>query len=229
VRGIRGERSRYAPIESPLCGSAEPDKVVPILRDYAAADTLYIADLDALSGAAIQAGVIARLLKHNPGLTIWLDAGFADTRAFDALCAALARLGAEEDAPRDAPRLVPVFASESLSSYHQAAAALADRTGHILSLDRRGTQTLDPAGLWDAPELWPQRLIVMALEHVGAYEGPAVDLLRAVRERAPDDTQLIGAGGLRDGDDLAQAVATGAHAWLVASALHDRRLPPGGR
>jgi phosphoribosylformimino-5-aminoimidazole carboxamide ribotide isomerase len=45
--------------------------------------------------------------------------------------------------------------------------------------------------------------------------------------------QLIGAGGIRDAADLAQAAQAGAWGWLVASALHDGRLPavtplPGG-
>jgi phosphoribosylformimino-5-aminoimidazole carboxamide ribotide isomerase len=35
---------------------------------------------------------------------------------------------------------------------------------------------------------------------------------------------VIGAGGLRHADDLEAAAAAGADAWLVASALHDRRL-----
>lgn len=219
MRGIKGERSRYAPIESPLCGSSDPRVVVPILLDYAAADTLYVADLDALTGGAVQADLLSRLLKHDPGLTLWLDAGFADASAFDTLRWELARLGA------DAERVVPVFASESLGSRAQAAAALADRTRSILSLDRRGEETLDPAGLWSATALWPQRLILMALERVGAYDGPALDLLQSVKSQAPADTRLIGAGGIRGADDLSRAAAAGADAWLVASALHDCRIP----
>jgi phosphoribosylformimino-5-aminoimidazole carboxamide ribotide isomerase len=39
-------------------------------------------------------------------------------------------------------------------------------------------------------------------------------------------TQLVGAGGIRNPADLARASDAGAHAWLVASALHDGRLPP---
>lgn len=219
VRGIRGERQHYAPIESPLCGSSDPRDVVPILLDYAAADTLYVADLDALTGGAVQAELLSRLLKHNPGLTLWLDAGFADATVFDMLRGELSRLGA------DAARVVPVFASESLTSRAQAAAALADRNRSILSLDRRGEEVLDPAGLWSATTLWPQRLILMALERVGAYDGPALDLLQSVRAQAPGDTRLIGAGGIRHADDLACAAAAGADAWLIASALHDRRIP----
>jgi phosphoribosylformimino-5-aminoimidazole carboxamide ribotide isomerase len=37
---------------------------------------------------------------------------------------------------------------------------------------------------------------------------------------------VIGAGGVRNAEDLRAAEAAGAAAWLVASALHDLALPP---
>ena len=95
----------------------------------------------------------------------------------------------------------------------------------MLSLDRRDGQRLDPAGCWDAPQAWPERVIVMTLERVGADAGPDLDTLRDVQARSPG-TQLIGAGGIRHAADLAAAGDAGAWAWLVASALHDGRLPP---
>ena len=95
----------------------------------------------------------------------------------------------------------------------------------MLSLDRRDGQRLDPAGCWDRPALWPARVIVMTLERVGADAGPDLDTLRELQARAPE-VSLIGAGGIRDGADLERARAAGAAAWLVASALHDGRLPP---
>jgi phosphoribosylformimino-5-aminoimidazole carboxamide ribotide isomerase len=65
----------------------------------------------------------------------------------------------------------------------------------------------------------------MTLERVGAFNGPDLDTLAALRRSAPA-ASLIGAGGLRDAADLPAAEAAGADAWLVASALHDRRLAP---
>jgi phosphoribosylformimino-5-aminoimidazole carboxamide ribotide isomerase len=94
----------------------------------------------------------------------------------------------------------------------------------ILSLDRRDGQRLDAAGCWDNPRYWPKQVIVMTLERVGADCGPDLATLRDTAARAPG-TQLIGAGGVRHPADLDQARAAGAYAWLVASALHDGRLP----
>lgn len=214
VRALRGERQRYRPIVSPLCRTSAPLEVAPILLDYAAADTLYVADLDALGGGAVQMEVVAALLTQHPRLQLWLDAGFRDAAGFAALCAGLGAL---------AGRLTPVFASEALAHRAAARTALAERDRCILSLDRRGDQTLDPAGCWDEPGLWPARVIVMTLERVGSFDGPALDALQELRRRAPA-VRLIGAGGLRDEADLAAAAAAGAEAWLTASALHDRRI-----
>jgi phosphoribosylformimino-5-aminoimidazole carboxamide ribotide isomerase len=94
----------------------------------------------------------------------------------------------------------------------------------VLSLDRRDGQRLDAAGCWDAPSLWPRRVIVMTLERVGSDAGPDLDTLAAVRRRSPG-TVVVGAGGIRNERDLARAHDAGAEAWLVASALHDGRLP----
>ena len=65
----------------------------------------------------------------------------------------------------------------------------------------------------------------MTLERVGADAGPDLETLRAVQVRAPA-AELVGAGGIRNADDLERARAAGAYAWLVASALHDGKLPP---
>ncbi|KQU77179.1 MULTISPECIES: HisA/HisF-related TIM barrel protein [unclassified Rhizobacter] len=215
VRALRGDRQHYRPIVSALCASSDPLTVARILCDHVAARQLYIADLDALQGGGGHVAVVRQLLEALPDLELWLDAGFADVSQAQALGAALGPL---------AQRLVPVFGSESLRSRAALAACFTPPGRGILSLDRRDGQRLDSAGCWDSPALWPSRVIVMTLERVGAGTGPDVDTLREVATRAPH-TQLIGAGGIGSEADLALAQASGASAWLVASALHDRKLP----
>ncbi|HET6718955.1 MAG TPA: HisA/HisF-related TIM barrel protein, partial [Rhodocyclaceae bacterium] len=156
----------------------------------------------------------AALLAALPQTAIWLDGGFRDAATFTALVRHLGPAAA---------RLTPVFASESLPDRQTAQACLADPAACLLSLDRRGEQPLDPAGCWHAESLWPTRLIVMTLDRVGAFAGPELATLVDLRRRAPQ-VRLIGAGGIRDEADLTAAAAAGAEAWLVASALHDRRL-----
>jgi phosphoribosylformimino-5-aminoimidazole carboxamide ribotide isomerase len=217
VRAVRGDRKAYRPIVSALCASSDPVTVARILCDHCAARALYVADLDALQGGAVQVAALAELLRALPGVALWLDAGLADAAAGDAL---RAQFGA------DAERVVLVFGSESLRSREALERCFADEQGPgaVLSLDRRDGRRLDAAGCWDAVDLWPQRLIVMTLERVGSGAGPDLDTLQAVRALAPGAT-VIGAGGIRSPDDLARAAAAGADAWLVASALHDLQLP----
>ncbi|WP_428422916.1 HisA/HisF-related TIM barrel protein [Methylibium sp.] len=215
VRAVRGDRQHYRPIESALCHSADPLTVASRLCEHCAIDTLYVADLDALQGRAPQVDTVAALLEARPALQLWLDAGFGGHADAERL---LSRLGPS------ATRVTPVFGSESLRARDELARCFEPPSRALLSLDQRHGMPLDPAGVWDAPALWPQRLIVMTLSRVGSGGGPDLDTLAAVRTRAPQ-ALLIGAGGVRDDGDLAAAEAAGAQAWLIASALHDGGLP----
>ncbi len=213
VRAVRGQRQAYQAIVSQLVPGSDPATLARALCDHCASRHLYIADLDALMGGVAQQAVLRELLDALPGVEFWLDAGFADVAAARALRAAVGD---------DARRIVPVFASESLRSLDEL--QVLDGSA-MLSLDRRGDERMDRAGCWDAPQLWPERVIVMTLERVGADAGPDLDTLRAVQALSPR-TRLIGAGGIRDAADLERARDGGAAGWLVASALHDGRLPP---
>jgi len=214
VHAQRGDRQAYRPVVSALCQGSAPVTVAAALCRHCASPRLYVADLDALMGSTVQTQVLRALLEALPGIELWLDAGFADAAAAAALAADLADASA---------RVVPVFASEALRSREAMREACA-RPGAVLSLDRRDGRPLDRAGCWDAPDDWPASVIMMTLERVGAGAGPDLDTLRLLRMRSPR-TRIIGAGGIRDARDVEVARAAGAHAWLVASALHDGRLP----
>jgi phosphoribosylformimino-5-aminoimidazole carboxamide ribotide isomerase len=217
VRGVRGDRQAYRPIESAVCASSDPVTVARILVDHCSARQLYVADLDALMGGRAQHEVLRDVLAALPGIELWLDAGFVDADAALAL--------GEHLAPHTA-RIVPVFASESLGSRAalQACSAHFGAGGAVLSLDRRDGRRLDPAGCWDAVSLWPQRVIVMTLERVGSGAGPDLETMSALHRQVPG-VSLVGAGGVRSEADLERAREAGAGAWLVASALHDLQLP----
>ncbi|HTT09826.1 MAG TPA: HisA/HisF-related TIM barrel protein [Burkholderiaceae bacterium] len=209
VRAVRGERERYRPIVSRLCEGHDPADVAVALAAYCAADTLYLADLDAIRGGALQQAALARIAAALPACRLWLDAGFARVRDAD---------GVRTD------NIEPVFGSESLADESELA-RLRGRSDVLLSLDQRGGVPMDPAGCWRREDCWPDRVIVMTLDRVGAGSGPDLATLAAVRQRAGGRT-VIGAGGIRSADDLRAAQEAGAAAWLVASALHDMAIPP---
>src|SRR5690349_5300474 len=107
VHARRGERAAYRPILSPLVHGSAPVAVArALLGRVPAARALYVADLDALRGEPPQHAVIRTLLEQEPGLEIWLDAGFADAARADASSAALGSCAA---------RVRPVFGTESLA------------------------------------------------------------------------------------------------------------------
>ncbi|HOX66544.1 MAG TPA: HisA/HisF-related TIM barrel protein [Burkholderiaceae bacterium] len=224
VRAHRGARGSYRPIESRLCASSDPITVARVLRDHCDADQLYIADLDALTGGRPQVAILRSLQRALPQTELWVDAGCGDARVANELLEAV-------DAP--AGCLIPVLASESMRSrqaFEQAFGPAGDDGSHarkdwVLSLDRRDGVRLDAAGCWTLPALWPTRVIAMTLEQVGTDAGPDLETFAALSQLNAS-VRWFGAGGVRDPGDLERARAAGASGWLVASALHDLRLPP---
>ena len=52
VRGVAGRRQEYRPVVSRLTPSSRPIDVAGAFRDHLGLDHLYLADLDAIAGAA---------------------------------------------------------------------------------------------------------------------------------------------------------------------------------
>ena len=222
VRAIRGDRANYRPIQSTLCATSEPVAVARALTAATAAPALYVADLGAImarDAAFLTLTALGTGLNRAP-FEIWLDAGFAD---FPSMLAHFSLIGRIDDTTT---RIVPVFGSESLRSLDALREAEAAGYAPILSLDHRGRQLIaapDIAHALRSPESWPSRVIVMTLDQVGADAGPDLDTFSQIHAQA-GQRMTIGAGGIRHRDDLDAASRSGAHAWLVASALHDGRL-----
>jgi phosphoribosylformimino-5-aminoimidazole carboxamide ribotide isomerase len=232
VRAIRGDRVNYRPIQSSLCATSEPLAVARALVAATAAPALYVADLGAIMSREADPSTLATLAAslahphahiepHSGPFEIWLDAGFAD---FPSMLAHLSRIAAATGSAH--ARIVPVFGSESLRSLDALREAEAAGYAPILSLDHRGRQLIAAPELVQAlrsPASWPSRVIVMTLDQVGADAGPDLDTFNLIHAQA-GQRSIIGAGGIRHRDDLDAAARSGAHAWLIASALHDGRL-----
>jgi phosphoribosylformimino-5-aminoimidazole carboxamide ribotide isomerase len=209
VHARRGDRSNYRPLQSVLTPSSEPLEVVRALLDFAPFPVIYAADLDAILHRGQHAALLRQIGERFHPLNIWLDAGFGEPR--------------ELEPWRDADGIVPVLGSESLRSASDLPALLAVVPHALLSLDTRDELVLGPTALFAQPQSWPQRVIVMTLDRVGAGSGPAYTRLQTIAAQAPGK-QLIAAGGVRDVADLETLERMGVHAALIASALHDGTL-----
>ncbi|WP_250520802.1 HisA/HisF-related TIM barrel protein [Caballeronia sp. AAUFL_F2_KS46] len=221
VGAVRGERSRYRPIQSSLCATSDPVAIARALVAATGARTLYVADLGAiLSRGAHDAALAAICDALGDGLRIWLDAGFTAFLPMRAFVERVLRL-TRSAAPA---AILPVFGTETLVDVGAIAEASACGFEPILSLDYRGGRAL--GATHGESGWWPSRVIVMTLDHVGACGGPDLDTFADVRALA-GAREVIGAGGIRHADDLALAERSGASAWLVASAIHDGSLSQG--
>ena len=124
VRAVRGNRLAYQPIVSRLCGSSEPVTVAKVLCDHCATNQLYVADLDALLGRPAETAVLRTLLHAMPDLELWLDAGFANAGAADALRAGVAaNMSAVEPLAARRPGSAPASSNIRIATTSRALAA----------------------------------------------------------------------------------------------------------
>jgi uncharacterized protein related to proFAR isomerase len=211
VRARAGDRENYLPIVSPLAAGSLPSEILAGLLGVAPFRSLYVADLDAITGEGDHRAALGLLVREAPQLEIWVDGGYATADAGRRM-----RL----------PCIVPVFGSESLRGSDELAAAseIFGETGFVLSLDYRGGRFMGPPQVEQSVELWPSRIILMTLDRVGADLGPDTDALLALKRRA-GSRAIFAAGGIRGEHDLDALVLHGVAGALVATALHDGRLP----
>lgn len=211
VHARRGERQNYQPLQSPLCAGSEPAVVVGGYLTVHPFSTLYIADLDAITGKGDSGPAIARLRRQFPDLRFWVDNGLGDPMACrNWLQQGYGDLVIGSEAQRD------VSAIDDLTQANSASRI-------ILSLDFKDGKFLGPDDLREQPSLWPQRIIAMTLSRVGSDTGPDFELLDQLRTKAPAK-KLFAAGGVRGGEDLIELNRRGISGVLVASALHAGRI-----
>ena len=211
VLAHRGERDAYRPIQTPFSSSAEPLAVVAGLRRAFDVDALYVADLDAIGGARCDCAAIAQISAEFPDTTLWLDAGLTAARDFEPL--------------RDLGSVHVVLATESLASvadYEQLLEAVGTPRA-LLSLDYDRAGPRGCAELFARPEIWPRRVIHMALTQVGAAMGPDWTGLERLRGLA-GAREIYAAGGVRHSDDLRRLRQLGVSGALLATALHQQRV-----
>jgi phosphoribosylformimino-5-aminoimidazole carboxamide ribotide isomerase len=226
VRGVGGRRDEYRAIHSLLAADAEPKTVARALSAAGFRET-YVADLDAIRGAAPAWSIYEELMMA--GLGLWVDAGLStveqarETLEF--------QLGGQ-------PLSAIVAGLESLDG-PDALAEMCDLTGPerlIFSLDLKLGAPIVGSPAWQglsatqiatiAIRAGVRRMIVLDLACVGMGQGVGTERLCRDLRCLDSDLQIIAGGGIRGVSDLRSLQRSGCDAALVASALHDGRLTP---
>ena len=200
VHAKYGQRDNYQPIHSVL--SKQPDiySVLNGLLQLYAFDTLYIADLNAITNTGDNTEIIHHTLKNFPAITFWIDAGQVAPQAF----------------PQN---YLPVLGSEYINENSVAYLAQFHHQ-FILSLDYdANSERLGATELWQEPKYWPKEVIIMTLARVGSSQGIASEELKHFSETYPN-RQFIAAGGMRNMNDVAILKKYNVKAVLLASAFH---------
>lgn len=219
VRGVAGQRDEYRPIQSRLAAGSDPVQIAAALRDGFRVDEFYVADLDAIRFHRPQLEVIARLA--NLGLKLLVDGGISDIATAEKLVQANAArvISGLETLPDWTllRELVGTFGSDQI----------------VFSVDLQNGRPLGQAGSGLSPAEIVNRavdagivnLIVLDLAGVGVGGGiPTLELCSHIREEHPDLTLWTG-GGVRNMNDVLASRSYGVSGVLVASALHDGRIP----
>lgn len=208
VRARRGERHRYGPLNCRLCPTSDPLAVMDALLARYHFSTVYVADLDAITGRGHHDALLATLRTRYPFLHFWVDQG--------------------PRAPSGSWRRV--IGSESLRSLQPLMPSIQrNRSEPLLSLDFRGRRLIAPRGLWPRTDLWPREVIAMQLRRVGSDLGPDLALLHRLQGHARSrgaDIRLYAAGGVRGMADLCRLQRLGVAGVLLAGSLYDMTLDP---
>lgn len=231
VRGIGGRRDAYRPIVSQIAADATASSVASAFRKLGCGE-VYVADLDAIAGAEPAWRLYDDM--SATGLTLWVDAG--RVRRAGVRSQESGDKGQESGGGLGTPHRV-VVGLESLENSN-ALGELVEAIGHerlVFSLDLKHGLPLTLIGEWRdrraveiaaaALELGVRSLIVLDLANVGMEQGVAtLSLCRQIRQ-LDATVELISGGGVRNHADLDALADAGCDAALVASALHDGRLP----
>lgn len=216
-----GDRAHYAPVRSLLHEGSDPVEIALAYRDVLGLRVVYLADLDAIGGAAPALplfGAIAAL-----GMGLWVDAG--------------ARTADEAGPPLASGAEVVVAGLETLGG-PEVLEEIVRRFGPervAFSLDLRAGRPMVPTpATWGTDEprdlaglaiaAGVRRLILLDLARVGTGAGVGTEpLLEAIHADHPGVEVVVG-GGVAGPGDLRRLEDAGASAALVGSALHDGRI-----
>ena len=199
VHAQQGMREQYQPISTNLCQSPDIYKVIEAFLGAYDFDTIYIADLNAITHQGDHDRLITDVATSFPNIVFWIDKGYQRFNKYPG-------------------NHLPVLGTECYND--KTVLELKAFNNHfILSLDYSMTEALGAKCLFSDPGLWPDTIIIMTLNRVGSNQGPDLDKLNWFCRQYPHK-HFIAAGGIRNTADLLALKQVGVKQALIASALH---------
>ena len=199
VHAQQGMREQYQPISTRLCQSSDIYQVINAFLGVYDFDTIYIADLNAITHQGDHGILITEVVTSFPDIVFWIDKGHQQFNKYP-------------------DNHLPVLGTECYND--ETVLELKDFNNHfILSLDYSLSRELGAKSLFSNQDLWPETIIIMTLNRVGSNQGPDLDKLNWFSRQYPHK-HFIAAGGIRNTADLLALKQVGVQQALIASALH---------
>jgi phosphoribosylformimino-5-aminoimidazole carboxamide ribotide isomerase len=221
VHAVGGERADYRPLSSVLHPGPDPVGLARALHSQLGFCQLYLADLDAIGGAAPNLAIYRGLAEI--GLNYWVDAGVRDLSSLPPLL--------EAGVPTIVAGLETVRGPEALGAIlndvgpERLVFSLDLRNGTPLTADEAKWSVREPEKIAEeAMAVGVRRLLLLDLARVGLGQGIGTEpLLRRLASARPDLEITVG-GGISSVAEIRSLLQAGASAVLVGSALHDGRI-----
>ncbi|QDT33348.1 HisA/HisF-related TIM barrel protein [Thalassoglobus polymorphus] len=220
VRGIAGNRKEYQANQSCLVEGSDPVETALAFKKHFNVKTLYIADLDALTGHGKSTAEISSLSKTGHNLIV--DAGAVTPQA----AVDLLKCGANQV-------VVPLEALPNMKALSTVLSEIGPLQT-VFSLDLKNGKPLEKRDqsrppleiVNEAIAIGVQKMIVLDIAGVGTSRGiSTVELCQQIRSAYPD-VEIISGGGVRSLSDLTPLTECHVNGVLIASALHDGQITP---
>lgn len=219
VHAVKGIRKEYKPLQSVLTKSITPLEVAKVFKNLGFTD-LYVADLDGIISCSMDFSVHKQIADQT-GLKLLVDAGVTSIdRAQHLLDNGVSKV---------------VIGTETLqwTGFVNDAVKRLGSQRVILSLDMKGDKVIVKPGfdgcanplhlLREFKSMGVKQVIVLDLARVGSGGGVDFDFLKRVVAEVGVDVYV--GGGVRDITDLLELRKIGVSGALVATALHNDKIP----
>ena len=209
VKGYKGERDRYEPIDrhSKICAASDPLNVIDTVKPR----RTYIADLDRILSSGSNSLILKRLAGRTETL---IDIG-------------IRRLDDVREAERIADTAIIGTETGNLEIIRDAqstkiAVSIDLKAGRAISPDP--ALSGDPIEIIEKMNLYKMReLIMLDINLVGTKQGVDFDLIERVIDISGHP--IIVAGGVRNGEELDRLEDLGAAGVVISAAIHEGIIP----